>query len=238
MTNLLPILVNQHTKFRDEGIFCLAGHHNNKRDLTELWRWVRRSNQGATLPYHGNLHLSLVTGMAYVLACDEGADLGVCMVAAMLHDYDHRGPLAKSDRENIAEAIKAVAWAENVSMIPRSIDYDHVVHTIEATRYEKEGGFMVEPTTPEQRVLRDADVWHIHMPVTLGLLMTINLGTELSRWDASNYRDSLGAQQDFYAGLTWFTQRGQALQHLVAGRVLDWANPDEEHVWVPELEIE
>jgi hypothetical protein len=215
---------------------------NNMRaslGLENLWNWIRRFNDAQSLPYHNTRHMELVAAAAAVLAEDEGANVTTCMIAAMMHDIHHTGH--NPDQHNIDVAHEAVHKAARNHLFPAGVKVQDVIDAISSTRYEVNGGgFVHEPTTPEARVLRDADLWHVHFPVRTGLQQLLALGEEIHAWRPSNLEAKIQSTRDFYDGVEWFTWRGQYLRNTIPERLSNLVKalrePNTEHNWT-EIEV-
>lgn len=105
-------------------------------------------------PVHGFDHIVRVYGMAERLAQQEGADLEIVRLAALLHDVD--GSHASADTQRDAHQLASADFARQVledTDLPEARIAD-VLHAIRAHRFRDESE---QPQTLEAQILFDAD---------------------------------------------------------------------------------
>lgn len=101
---------------------------------------------------HDLEHVRRVVRTAMSLAVQEGADAGIVFAAAWLHDCV-AVPKDSPDRSKASRFAAAVASEFLVASEWDSSQIPPIVHAIEAHSFSAR----IEPTTPEARVVQDAD---------------------------------------------------------------------------------
>lgn len=126
--------------------------------------YVNRSNPSYDLPYHNTRHLMFVAEM-----CDQGAtyhniaedDHHGVVIAALMHDFDHKGGVQHDDSKNIRQAIDGLSDVaiDDETSLPFSDNVYHIAHDcIVATQYP----YIVDETSIVQCIIRDADLMTIY----------------------------------------------------------------------------
>lgn len=163
-------------------------------------------NPSKDLPYHNNQHMFAVALRAVEIWRYQSekyltSELQDLFIAASLHDYGHSGGKL-SDSENIAIASKKVR--DVVRDLPEK-RIESIVELVQVTQYP----FTKEPSTIEQKCIRDADLLtHLEPDYDTFLL---GLATELSVPPISK-EDNLA----WFKEQTFYTARGQ----LLAGSII------------------
>jgi uncharacterized protein len=101
-------------------------------------------------------HVARVTALALRLATEEGADLTVVRLAALLHDVPVPDGKGDARAQRRGHHFAAAAFAREL-LLARGLGTEavaNVVHCIEAHRFRDR---TVQPQTPEARCLYDAD---------------------------------------------------------------------------------
>lgn len=175
------------------GLFEQAEYHYNKMLIL---------NPSAQLPYHNIIHTRFVIEDSFLCA-GEFADYDL-VLAAMYHDFGYI--IGNQDKDNVERAsiycLRSTANKTAASMIL-------------CTEFDGKS-FPIEPTTPQEKALRDADLSSIfHIFEDDGRLLMRGLYEEMRRVDHLAGRVPINPYgfvkrtQEFFAKRTWYTELGQ-----------------------------
>lgn len=184
-----------------------------RHNLLVDWSYVKAHNPGHDLPYHNNQHLMNMIRMSADIAAileanyEYHVDFKVMLLAAMFHDFDHSGGVLP-DSSNIQRAVAGWhVWAENVNY-SNSMRVS-VERAIRCTQYP----FVIEPSTKEQRILRDADLMSSLEPLGVPMLMH-GLRAELAiAGRPMTLQEFADGQLSFIDSIGFFTPAADSLYH-------------------------
>lgn len=180
-------------------------------ELTGFIQTVHGANPSAGLGYHNNTHMLVVAYLALEIINMESRNLGIevsledrydVVVAALMHDYAHRG--CGPDNANIALAVNEVLRLHQEGELPSTCNLSEVIKLIQVTEYP----FVHTPTTLKEFAIRDADLLYVlfsdlDVPGAVdGLFLEMCGDSEITQERINN-------QKKFYEDVTWYTATGR-----------------------------
>lgn len=214
---------------------------NQSYALASMWGNIAAFNPGKDNPYHNNRHMLRMAGIAvylfrnsdeYALMEIEVQELRelILFLACLWHDYGHSAGV-KPDVENIQYAIAAFEmwWEHNwMSFSParpedttdkfRAVLVEKVTTTIRVTEFP----FVHEPTTLEQRCIRDADLLYTFDTntgeIVHGLYLELKKAGKFPK--GFSFMQFMSKQAEFLDGCEHFTTLGQTIHAAMKDEVL------------------
>lgn len=200
-------------KKRDLELYLIANRQEaemylSNNMLRSAWNYVQQNNFSDVLPYHNNTHiLTVVKWCGRILgAKDLSSDLNrALLLAALFHDFRHSGG-SRSDADNIQVAIAGMRdfYNKHVKVHPYMLDLAE--RCILVTEYP----FIHEPTSPIQRIIRDADILQSFEPNYKEMLLE-GLRYELVRSSGQKMsrRQYVEKTVEFMESVTFYTEEAQ-----------------------------
>jgi hypothetical protein len=145
-------------------------------DLTHYFRHVFYHATNLRLPYHNFWHMTHVlttchSASRYYRDRLTGRKIRNLLVAALFHDFDHRGILSDDDL-NIERAIRGL---DGCLLTEDEHHRDDIVTIIRATEYPHKDS--VSESTLSEMIIRDADVLQVFSPAWIQQII-FGLGAE------------------------------------------------------------
>lgn len=201
-------------------VFDMESYFVNRRQTEYRAEWLAKSlglerqfqylstNMSTSLSYHNTLHMKFVMCKCAELYEKMGLDttdsnFKSLILAAMFHDYDHSGGVLH-DSDNISAAMYGLHLACD--------GYEELSDCEELAKeiiYVTEYPFIHEPVTPEERIIRDADILQGCTPFFQKIIY-VDLYSELltSKPDLK-FVDYVRGQQKFLTEATMYTEIGR-----------------------------
>lgn len=185
-------------------------------DLECAWEYVKEAHTDG-LGYHNLDHIEIAMMTAQYLACAEGGNIRLAIITAMVHDLQHTGK--GPDADNVERAIFCLhdlISCEDPKFLSK-MEQNIVEQAVRCTMFA-EGKFPIAPRTLQDRIMRDADLWNIHLEPKNACHMILGLGKELGAWNESTLAQGIENTVAFYKTVTWHTHTGLMLAERVDSR--------------------
>lgn len=204
-SNAREELIKHHNNMIIAEVECIANHVG----LGPLYRYVMMYNPAIDRPYHNTMHMITVAhNCAKLSIMEHNVDRRVVLAAALFHDFDHTGGHS-GDWANIERAV--AGFTQFVIDWPGTLDDVEIVKVIDCIRCTV-FPFVIEPVTPDQKVLRDADLLQsVDLNFERILLDGLRAEMEIARGHSITRAQMAAGQMVFMEKLVLYTQSGKAL---------------------------
>lgn len=207
------------------------------RGLLDMWKHVEVTNPGRDNAYHNTRHMQAVAQLSldllrvtpeYLTMTAEERTFSevVVVVAGMWHDYGHTAGRL-SDAENIKIATTAfidyLVAAEGVAVHAPSpmVQYsnDLLADRVSDVLYVTEFPFIHNPSSIEQRVVRDADLLYTFSNETCTILGGL-YAEILPKLNGMSFTEFVQGQKAFHDNVVLYTLPGKAIHSQQATRII------------------